>query len=502
MPKATALAIALLAAGAAQAAPTCLDRSSVAIGSGTRIEADLAQAVRSKDAALKLGFNIDWVGFQDSHWDAAAKSVRKDVLDYLRAMPGLIYRYPGGTLGNYFDWQQAVGDPALRQPQTAVSWTGPVVAKFGIAEYLDFVTTLAGRPWLTLNIYGRYGEERPPESQAAENAELARLVANAGILRFELGNELDRSPYYWSPAKYANAARLSAAAVGSVIGGANFAAVMEDYDANPGTTASAYNRAVASALKPSVREFIQHSYYDGKPGGPPISNRVRQICAALDDGRKAQGTTTSVWVTEHGRWPAGDPTTPNWKSIWPNTWNLGGTLSTVDFALTMSQIPEIKGSLLHALTSVTAPWHPFQRKAADGTAYPMPVYWGLRLVHRAMDGAATLATRTTSVAETSNPSGYAVRAAVFRNPTTKETRLLAVNRRPAATPLTLVVKGTAAGTVQAARSTLANADLAASNDDVNTTRVAPVEDTATLRFQSGGVASVTLPANSVTLLRW
>src|SRR5271155_3858042 len=45
-----------------------------------------------------FAFNLDWPRFQLSWFKHGPESEYKELVDYLRASPGAIYRYPGGTV--------------------------------------------------------------------------------------------------------------------------------------------------------------------------------------------------------------------------------------------------------------------------------------------------------------------------------------------------------------------------------------------------------------------
>ena len=72
------------------------------------------------------------------------------------------------------------------------------------------------------------------------------------LLRWELGNELDRAHDMWPSSKYLDHARSILGAVRSVEPDARFVGMMADYDAESrGVTSSQYNEAVAARLKDS-----------------------------------------------------------------------------------------------------------------------------------------------------------------------------------------------------------------------------------------------------------
>lgn len=92
-----------------------------------------------------FGFNLEWVGFQEDFWDKQAMAVKPEVIAALRAFPGAVYRYPGGTVANHFNWLVSVGPRSTRPAKRAVEWKGPIVAHFGFREYLDLLSAVQGQ---------------------------------------------------------------------------------------------------------------------------------------------------------------------------------------------------------------------------------------------------------------------------------------------------------------------------------------------------------------------
>ncbi len=147
------LTVSLLAAEGAEAVD-CQYLLRPVSGSTYEVTADTFTTIRKLQPEF-FGFNIEWVEFQLSLWDSATQRVKPDAVEFLKALPGAVYRYPGGTVSNYFEWRNAIGDVRLRKAQSAVPWTGPpLVVQFGLVEYLKFVQSVGGRPWYVLNLYG------------------------------------------------------------------------------------------------------------------------------------------------------------------------------------------------------------------------------------------------------------------------------------------------------------------------------------------------------------
>lgn len=385
-----------------------------------------ATPVKRIDASY-FGFNIEWVGFQADLWDPGAGTVHPDIVHWLHQLGGALYRYPGGTVANHFQWRHAVG--SARSPQKAVDWTGPIRMDFGPAEYFQFLRAVDGKAWLVANMQGEFAKELPVEHMAAEAGDFAtaagKLSAEAGvpIVRWELGNELDRAPSRWPAEKYAANANAMAAAIRKSDKDTRFVAFWPDYDAYPGVKASEYARRLTRMLDPDIHEFAQHLYFDGPPGGPPVTNRLVHMCNMIG-AAKAEGKTPAVWVTEFARWPPGKVDDPNWKSGFPLTANLSSAISTADFLIGTTQIREVRGGMIHSLSSSKGPWPMFHR---HGTRFdPSAVFLSLLLLRQGLVGD-VLPTSIASPydAATGNPL---VRAVAVASPDKKSLWLTLINR--------------------------------------------------------------------------
>ncbi|WP_324778861.1 hypothetical protein [Thiobacillus sedimenti] len=445
-----------------------------------------------------FGFSLEWVGFQEDLWDNQAQKVNPAVISALQAFPGAVYRYPGGTVANYFDWRASVGPQASRPLRRAVDWKGPLATRFGFNEYLNFLKAVGGQAWLVANLYGDFGSEEPAtvlSSQAAQWATAARQ-ANANVLRWELGNELDRGQYQWPPERYSARALEIARAIRSADPAARFVNLLEDYDAQRWTSAKSYNTETSRALASLLPDQALHLYYDGPPGGPPVPHRLKHLCASAAAVQAGSGRPATLWLTEHARWPAGKTSDPDWKQNWGSTSNLEGALSVADMVIALSQTPGVEGQFLHSLAGVGGPWPLFHRTGAG--LKPSAVYWALRVLREGMLDQ-VLETRTASRNDSEYAGGYDIRASLMSNAARDKFALWAVNRSGKAVQLKLAVRQLAGRTPSARQVSLADANPNA-NNALNGQRLLPRATAVTLHFDASGEAWVSLPANSVSAL--
>lgn len=490
--------------------------SEAACTGGERVRAAAAPAaVVDSVAPLRriephfFGFNFVWVEFQESLWNDTAGRVDEEAVKWLQAFPGAVYRYPGGTESNYFHWKAAVGPVAQREPRKAVKWKGPIVARFGLDEYLAFVREVGGQPWYVANLFGEYGKEGDPQKLAEEARQLAAYLKNknpAGgpILRWELGNELDRGEYHWSADKYLDASRQVAEAIRRADPQARLVAIMEDYDAHwrwRRMNAAEYNSKVAAGLSNLAAEFAQHSYYDGVNVEVPypVAKRITQICNSIEAAeavRPAAGPV-GIWVTEHSRQPVKSAKNAEWKPTWSKSANLEAALGVADFMIAASQVPEVMGLFVHALHGLDAPWPLFHRDRAGTQVHPSAVYWALRVLRQGMEPE-VLRTASHSANAGGYFGGYDFRASVMVNPERTKWSVWSVNRSPSAQTIALRIPALAGKRVKANLQVLGDDNLNANNYlDGNRLRPRDLPEQIIV-FDKTGRAALMLAPQSVT----
>lgn len=445
-----------------------------------------------------FGFNLEWVGFQEDLWDDSAGAARRELVDALRAFPGAVYRYPGGTVANHFDWRASVGPQSTRTPRRAVEWKGPLATRFGFHEYLHFLSEVNGQAWLVTNLHGSFDAETKLAELAGLAGEWAAEAKRIGtqVLRWELGNELDRDRYLWPPEKYTARAMDIAKSIQTNDPTARFVAMLQDYDAQPWTTANSYNTLVGGALASLSPDYALHLYYDGPPGGPPIPHRLRHLCASAGAAASGSGKPALIWVTEHARWPSGRSNDRDWKLNWYKTTSMEGAIGVADMVIALSQVPSVEGAFLHSLSGTSSPW-PLLHRTSSGLR-PSAVYWGLRVLRENMLDQ-VLETKTESRHESGYAGGYDVRASVMRDEGRRIYVVWAVNRAGQLVNLRLRLPISPSAKLTARLHSLSDTNPDASNA-VDGQRVLPEEKPLALLFDKSGETSIQLPAYSVSAL--
>jgi hypothetical protein len=129
-------------------------------------------------------------------------------------------------------------------------------------------------------------------------------------------------------------------------------------------------------------------------------------------------------VTEHAR--AIDHSLKAWLQR-ASTSGLGAALSTGDFLIALSQVPEVKGASWHALNG--SGWQLFDATVRHKDLRERPVYWGLRVL-RSVELPRVLGTVTTSPNDSGYAGGYDIRASAFTDKAGERVALWVVNRAP------------------------------------------------------------------------
>jgi hypothetical protein len=389
----------------------------------------------------------------------------------------------------------------------AVRWKGPVVAKFGIDEYFRFLESVGGQGWYVVNLFGEYGREIDSADLSAGSGTLAAYLRKGGkrILRWELGNELDRGAYFWPSAKYTAIARSAAEAITHSDPGARFVATMQDYSSHwrYGIEASEFNRHVATSLRGIVSEFAQHSYYDGANNEVPftVADRIANLCRTLATAQQAvrPGTAAGIWVTEHARQPVKTSKDAEWRPTWYKGSTLEAAVGVADFVIASAQIPEVHGLFVHALHGLDAPWPMFHRMKGRSQLAPSAVYWGLRVLRETMEPY-VLPTVSSSANLSRYRGGYDVRGVVMTNGQRNRWSLWAVNRFSSEVKSMLQIPELAGKRATVSGSVLSDSDLNA-NNYVQGTRLRPRSLAFDIEFDSAGRAIVALPGNAVLGIR-
>lgn len=490
----------------------CMAKISVTLGAKNEVFAQPNSAIMRTLNPSFFGFNLEWVDFQQDMWDATNLQVKPAVVDWLRPFAGAVYRYPGGTGSNYLNWRDTIGDQSSRPKRVRVDWLGPISPQFGFDEYLDFVQQVNGTAWAVINIYGDYNAEGNISMLAKDAADWVNyarcrnLAGKPAILRWELGNELDRGDTKWPPVKYAEIATQVTKAVRNQQVNAQFVGMFQDWAAQKSFSISQYNQTTASVLNPAVTEFAHHLYYE-EDDWVSVNNRMSVVCQSLKDLEAINMKQAKFWVTEHARGLPSQQTPKQWRDTWRKTADLESALIAAETYITATQIPEIQGLFLHSLGTTHGPWPLFNSTVGatnlnpnkQSDAHPSAVYWALRILRESMLPNA-LVTNMQSRNDEKSIGDHDVRSAVLTDDTQKQYVLWSVNRSKLASMLTINIAELSGKKLQTQFSYISDSSKEANNYSISY-QILPKNSDAELSFNANGVAEIKLPAYSVSALR-
>lgn len=384
------------------------------------------KAVSRFDGRNLLGTHSLWWGYQKDLVSPITNESYPSVISFLAKTKSVI-RFGGGV--NEIPWKACADPLAARVEYKAVEWAGPMKCQFGINEYLSVIQQTGGKEaWLVANIAGI-------DYQLYSSTELVKSVGEAAVdmelhadnlMRYwELGNELERGRYNWSPEMIAQRASNAGKEIISKDPDAHLILPLIEFNAPNQPPRKIFNDRLLRAMKQPVDGVALHLYYDGAPGGPSIPTQLKTIVESAETYRAITGRAGEVWVTEHGRWPEGDGRNKEWKSNWYKTNDMDGVLGTADFLIAISQVADVAGAMLHGLRA--GPWNVFEKTSAD----PCLSGVGLLLTLFADTSHDTrLQTHTSSLNKSGYKGGYDIRATAFSSEDKQKFSLWIVNRSP------------------------------------------------------------------------
>lgn len=471
----------------------------------TTIEVNLSQVNRSHVPTTLFGFNINWMRFQEGYWRNGR--VRTEVVDWLKPFTGAVYRYPGGTVSNVFEWEKSVG-PTKERVLLPNQFNQVAVPEYGFDEFIAFVKAVNGIPLIVANLRGPKEQPWDPAKSAEINAGWVRYANKKStgrsipdkllpcepdkpcpVLLWELGNEMDRLPS-WDSAKYTAWARQVGLAMKNVDPSIRLIANSASAPWGDKTKAAEFNTKVGE-LKDLVSGYSFHPYYDGILV-PKMGKFIQQIQEQVG---KIAGKDVDVYVTEHARWPS-KPLLGPWNKNWSQTGDVSGALATADFMLMILPMESVQTAMWHKL-GVHGPWQLFYVDEVTERPYPNVVYWALRALRTGLLNQ-VLAVQVFSPNTSGYGGGYDVRAVFMRDQTGKRHSLLAVNRASVPQHTTLIVPQWAGRQFNASCYYVSGTAATEANTAEKQDAIVLRSNMVNLRFDQNGKAQITLPPYSVS----
>lgn len=498
----------------AASSSSCEDKIAVKLATKNMLTTQPNNAIMRTLSPTFFGFNLEWVDFQQDMWDANNLQVKPAVVDWLKPFTGAVYRYPGGTGSNYLNWRDTVGPQSSRPKRIRVDWLGPISPQFGFDEYLDFVQQVNGTAWVVLNIYGNYDNEVNASALAKDAADWTNYAndhSTAGkptILRWELGNELDRGNTLWAPEKYAAVARRVTQAVLVNQPNVQFVGMFQDWAAQKPMTISQYNQKIASSLSPHVDEFAHHLYYE-EDNWVSVNNRMAVVCQSLQDANTAKVKQAKFWVTEQARGLPSQKTPKEWRDTWPKTADLESAIIAAETYIAASQLPEIQGLFIHSLGTAHGPWpllnattlanQTEMNLSSKTDLQPSAVYWGLRILRDSMLPN-VVDTQMQSRNDENSIGGHDIRSTVLVDDSQNHYVIWSVNRSKTTSKLIINIATLSGKKLQTQFEFIGDRSKEANNYS-GSNQIMPKKQVSEINFDANGVAEIELPAYSVSALR-
>lgn len=437
------------------------------------INVDTAAITRVAVPQEIFGFNVPWRDFQLGY--VRDGSIRTDLYPYLMPFKGALYRYPGGSPSNNFEWKKAVGPIRAREAFLA-DFENFSQANFGVDEFAHFVNKVNGRALLTLNISGPVKAQETPIAAKNDAVALLNYIRHSSpfkciagttcpVAGVELGNELDFGAYAWSAQRYAKQALAVVDGVNATSGlsGINWVAAgrtapwsFKDFDV--------YNETLATRLASKVQGIAIHPYYDGIS----VPNAMRYV-TSFGKTWTAKRNDGSVYVTEHARWPS-MPQGGNWKSNWYQATGIGGAISSVDFLMSLISQPIVAAGNWHAL-GLAGPWQLIRVNDSSDSLYASPVYWGMLAAREAFLDNLVSATYRAPESKPTYAGGYDVKMIGMASADNSAVSIIGVNRNPRPYKIKVIWSGHMRNSGEGTLRTVSSPDPNADNTDAAQTAI-------------------------------
>jgi alpha-L-arabinofuranosidase len=478
--------------GVSKAQATCGLKSTTAPIAQDEISIDKFSFVRKVKPTF-WGFNMDLIIFQNDFWNSEARRVRPELYEWLHAFPQAVYRYPGGTISNYFQWKESVGAHKERLPQKLVSYGDAHSVDFGFDEYMEFVREAAGTPWVSVNLHGDYFKEQEMKELSNSSAQWAKYAREnypeLPVYRWELGNE---NYYTWSPQKYVSRASDTVSEMTKSNSGGHYVSILEDYRSTPyfpGISLNEYNSYVAQGLGNDVTEYSLHQYFESINA---VQQRLSYICQTIDTlSRINPNSKIGIWITETGRWPPGEKE-KNWSDGWWRTGSLEAAIAVADYFIGTVQIPEVNGLVVHTLAGNSGPWSMFHIDK-DGQMHPSVVFLTLKLLRESYRENVLL---TRAFTQTGRKD---ISAVAFSNKSRTRFALWATNSSGEVKRLALSFKGQGGKKIKGVLRYLSDRDINATNREQHDS-VLPQKHSVKIQLSRNGKGVLELPSNSIAVL--
>lgn len=230
------------------------------------------------------GVNIEWWRNANGLWDERSDRLDPDLVRLTKELQPSLIRFPGGFLGDAYNWQDATG-PRKSRPSVAASpvMGEKMVPNFGSGELLDFAGSVGADLLLSANLGTGTAGSAANWVGYMKDAH-ARNPTGPRVQYWEMGNELyhkgDASGVSLTPEAYAEKLGVFARQMRAVDGSIRIGAIgMENYPTFPFNSYRDWNEIVLKRTGAEIDFFAVHDAY--APAGVDDRADPRDVYRAL-----------------------------------------------------------------------------------------------------------------------------------------------------------------------------------------------------------------------------
>ncbi len=374
---------------------------SIKINNVVSINIHPEQVLKRESPELLLGFNANALLIQRDLYSNKANYANDSALTLLSDLPGIAYRYPGGTLSNHFNWKWSIGDLDERPKQKIVRWLDPVTMQFGLNDFVSFIDKVGGVPLYVANLVGwdnlKYEEnDLDIDTIKSSNIELAQYLNKMNLPKFdnlliELGNELDRGSHQWSTERYIKRAKVVADDINKILPKARLLIPLRAWNWKyKGSEKSRGKQKGSEMVTETMKAFSDvygvsfHIYYHPDGNKYPYWDMRKRLDLVEKNYfniiKSNNNKNLKVWITEHAIQRLDQYKTGKMSSVSPP---MQSALMSAQFFTLLFSKPFIEGAHLHALNGGAfndSRWKVLSVDEKTGDVKGMPVYWMLKLL--------------------------------------------------------------------------------------------------------------------------
>lgn len=146
-----------------------------------------------------FGSNLEWFNNGGGLVDADVQGLSSSLVSLVGQQGNTVYRFPGGTLSDYYDWRNGTGPFDLRPTTAHPTDSGSSTHYFGSPELFTFLKSTSGEGMITVNAGTGTADLAANWVAYANLPEHAERAADGhvepmGIKLWEVGNELYLPP--------------------------------------------------------------------------------------------------------------------------------------------------------------------------------------------------------------------------------------------------------------------------------------------------------------------